>query len=202
METSVTLLQTIKSQGSDESWALLESIYAPMIRKWSRKAGISRADEDDLVQEIFLQVVKKIGTFERGEYAGSFRRWLKQITINCFRNYIRLRGNRALGFGGSAVMDFLAQYADPDSDLSRIWNEEHEKAVIKHLLSLVRPGFKQATWQAFYQTAVKSRQAKEVAAELHMTVGAVHTARSRVLAEMRRIGQGMLNDSSDLNVTE
>ena len=180
---------------------MLDALYSPLIRVWIRRAGVQAIDEDDLVQEVFIQVIKKIDTFERGPHTGSFRRWLKQVTINCFRNFVRLRGNKALATGGSETGKFLQQCEDPVSPLSRIWDQEHEQNVMRYLLSIVEPHFQPATWQAFYQTTVKNRPATDVALTLDMSVGAVHTSKSRVLSELRRIGKGLLNDDPDHRVT-
>ena len=49
----------------------------------------------------------------------------------------------------------------------------------------VRLAFEDATWQAFWQTAVEGKPAKEVAARLGMTVGAVYIAKSRVLGRIK-----------------
>jgi len=49
----------------------------------------------------------------------------------------------------------------------------------------VRGSFREATWQAFWRTAVEGRSPQEVAAELGLSPGAVYIARSRVLARLR-----------------
>jgi RNA polymerase sigma-70 factor (ECF subfamily) len=49
----------------------------------------------------------------------------------------------------------------------------------------VRPQVEDATWQAFWQTAVQGKRGKEVARTLGMTVAAVYLAKSRVLARLK-----------------
>jgi len=49
----------------------------------------------------------------------------------------------------------------------------------------VRGQFTDATWQAFWRTAVDGRGAAEVAQELGLSVGAVYIAKSRVQARLR-----------------
>ena len=194
METSLTLLQSIKKSGDRESWQLLNQLYAPLIRRWLNKCDIRLADEDDLLQEVFLTVVEKISTFERGDQEGSFRSWLKKITVNCFRNYYRKKGNRNQAAGGSDIDQFIQQLEDPESSLSQAWNAEHQKSVFQYLIQIVQPKFSDETWKAFHDTSLLGRSTREVAEEIGTTVGAIHTAKSRVLAEMRRLGQGLLED--------
>ncbi len=194
METSLSLLQSIKRDGNRESWDLLNQIYSPMIRRWLKRSNVRQADVDDILQEVFVTVVQKIESFERGENIGSFRSWLKRITINSFRNYSRKKGNQAFAAGGSEIDQFIQQLEDPNSILSNAWNEEHQKSVFQYLLKVVEPTFTSETWRAFFDTSVLGKSSKEVADSIGSSVGAVHTAKSRVLAELRRVGKGLLDD--------
>jgi RNA polymerase sigma-70 factor (ECF subfamily) len=49
----------------------------------------------------------------------------------------------------------------------------------------VRVDFEEATWLAFWRTAVEGKSPQEVARQLDMSVGAVYIAKSRVLARLR-----------------
>ena len=194
METSLTLLQSIKKSSDRESWQTLNDLYSPMIRRWLKNANVRFADEDDLLQEVFLTVAEKIPTFERGQNEGSFRSWLKHVTLNCFRNFYRKRGNQGQAAGGTDIDEFVKQLEDPGSSLSKAWDIEHQRAVFQYLIQMVKPTFSEETWKAFFDTSILSRTTNEVAEEIGTTVGAVHTAKSRVLAEMRRIGQGLIEE--------
>lgn len=165
-----------------------------MIRRWLRRSHVKLSDEDDVLQEVFITVLEKIKSFERADHAGSFRAWLKQITINCFRNYARKKGNRQDAAGGSEIDQFIQQLEDPNSELSDAWNDEHQRSVFQFLIKTVQSNFSPETWKAFHDTSILGRPTKEVAEEIGSTIGAVHTAKSRVLAELRRVGHGLLED--------
>jgi RNA polymerase sigma-70 factor (ECF subfamily) len=47
------------------------------------------------------------------------------------------------------------------------------------------------TWKAFWRVTVDGQRPADVADELGMTVGAVYTAKSKVLAHLRRELQGL-----------
>jgi RNA polymerase sigma-70 factor (ECF subfamily) len=51
-----------------------------------------------------------------------------------------------------------------------------------------------ASWQAFWRTAVDGCPGADVAQELGMTIGAVYTARSRVLERIRKQIQQLENE--------
>jgi RNA polymerase sigma-70 factor (ECF subfamily) len=57
--------------------------------------------------------------------------------------------------------------------------------LLRRLLELIRREFETRTWGAFLGVAYMGRSAEDVAEELHMRVGAVYTAKSRVLKRLR-----------------
>ena len=56
--------------------------------------------------------------------------------------------------GGSGATAALQQIADPDSDLNRQWDEEHDRYVLGCLLDLVEAEFEPATLLAFRRLAL------------------------------------------------
>src|SRR5207247_9328051 len=71
------------------------------------------------------------------------------------------------------------------SDLSRLWERQHDQHVAGVLLNRIRPEFTASTWEAFQRVVVEGRPAAEVAAALELTPNAVMIAKSRVLARLR-----------------
>src|SRR5947209_12916762 len=53
--------------------------YAPRVYKMARRMVSNEKDAEDVTQEVFLQVVRKLPTF-RGESA--FPTWLHRVTVN------------------------------------------------------------------------------------------------------------------------
>ena len=60
-----------------------------------------------------------------------------------------------------------------------------EAGLFARALDLIRGEFEERTWAAFRLTAVEGRAARDVAADLAMTPGAVRVAKSRVLRRLR-----------------
>ena len=53
-----------------------------------------------------------------------------------------------------------------------------------------------ATWQAFFQTAMEGRTPSQVASHVGLSVGAVYVAKSRVIARLRLEVERMRGDES------
>ena len=192
-ETSTSLLDRLREQPDEVSWQRLVDLYSPLIRNWLRRQGLVGQDADDQVQEVLLVVVRKLPDFRREEHVGSFRRWLRNITVNCLRNFWRARRARPTAAGDSNFIDVLQKLEDPNSDLSRLWDQEHDQHVTRRLLELIEPNFEPSTWKAFQRVAIDGDDPETVAGELGMTVNAVFIAKSRVLSRLRQEGKGLID---------
>jgi RNA polymerase sigma-70 factor (ECF subfamily) len=86
----------------------------------------------------------------------------------------------------------LDPLADPHSDLSRLWDAEHNRHVVHRLLPSIQPEFEPTTWRAFQRTTLDGLKAAAVAAELGISVNAVFIAKSRVLRRLRLEMRGLI----------
>jgi RNA polymerase sigma-70 factor (ECF subfamily) len=66
-------------------------LYSARVYNLARWFASNRCDAEDIAQEVFLQVVRKLATF-RGE--SEFTTWLHRITINAALGHRRKRGCR------------------------------------------------------------------------------------------------------------
>lgn len=193
-ETSASLLDRLRAAPDEESWRRLVDLYTPLVRGWLRRqAQLQTQDADDLVQEVLAVVVRRIPEFHREPRAGAFRRWLRTITVNCLRDFWRSRRHRPVATGDTEFQQMLDELADPESGLSRLWDQEHDQHVTQRLLEMIRPKFEEKTWRAFQRVALDGATPDETAAELGVTVNAVFIAKSRVLARLRQEGQGLID---------
>jgi RNA polymerase sigma-70 factor (ECF subfamily) len=182
--TSLSLLDRLKVARPDASdWNRLQGIYLPLIQRWlSRVPGLGD-EAADLAQEVLIVVFREVPRFDRRR-EGSFRAWLRQVTVNKTRNYCRKRQRRPT-VGLNSANGFLEQLADPNGDLARDWDCDHDKHVVEKLLALVQPTVSSTTWAAFQRFGVDGIPANRVAEELSVSENAVILAKSRVLRRLR-----------------
>ncbi len=192
-ETSASLLDQLRAAPDGDAWSKLVDLYTPLIRGWLARQGLARQDADDLTQEVLTVLVRRLPDFERQPRPGAFRRWLRTITVNCLRDHWRRQKGRPRATGASDFQDLLEQLADPDSGLSRQWEQEHDQHVTRRLLEMIRPHFEPSTWEAFRRFALDGESADRVATELGLTVNAVFIAKSRVLSRLRQEAAGLLD---------
>jgi RNA polymerase sigma-70 factor (ECF subfamily) len=190
--TSLSLLERLRLQPTESAWQRLVDLYTPLIRVWLRRYAILEQDVEDLVQEVLAIVVRKMPEFKRKEQVGSFRRWLRTITVNCLRGFWRGQRYRPKASGAEGFAHVLDQLEDGTSALSRLWDKEHDEHVTRRLLELIRPRFEAKTWLAFQRVALEGVDADEAAHELGISVNAVFIAKSRVLHMLKDVGRGLL----------
>ncbi len=193
MPTSLSLLERLRKESQPTDWRRFVDVYEPLLRGWLRRNQVLLDDSDDLVQNIMAVVVRRVAEFEHNGRPGAFRTWLRTITFNCVKEYWRSRKADFRAVGGSDVQTMLAELEDPQSHLSRVFDQEHDRHVMRKLLAELRSEFEENTWQAFEQFALKGRPAATVAAELNITANAVFIAKSRVLARLRQESSGLLD---------
>ena len=196
-ETSLSLLARLRRSPESETWSRLVDLYAPLIRAWLRKYDVQDSDADDLTQEVLLAVSKDLGKFEHGGQPGSFRGWLKAILVNRLRKFWRVRDRRPQARGDSDIDARLAQLDDPASEMSQIWNRQHDQYVLRQLLALVEPHFTPNTWTAFCRVALEGADPGVVAKEMGISRNAVIIAKCRVLSRLRQESAGLVDSSSD-----
>jgi RNA polymerase sigma-70 factor, ECF subfamily len=191
-ETRQSLLLRAQA-GEANAWKDLTDLYRPLIIGWLNRQGVPAVDLEDLSQDVLLSVVKNLPTFEHSGHRGAFRAWLRTIVCSRTIDYWRATDASTQASGGSGATAALQQIADPDSDLNRQWDEEHDRYVLGCLLDLVEAEFEPATLRAFRRLALDGASGAEVAEELGLSVAAVYVAKSRVLKRIRQEAEGLID---------
>jgi RNA polymerase sigma factor (sigma-70 family) len=184
--TRHSLLLRIADPQNHAAWQEFVAIYEPLVYRLARRKGLQDSDARDLCQDVFRAVARAAQRWTPEPQFGSFRGWLFRVSRNLLINVLRQQSRQTRGTGDSDVLKLLEnQPSEPDEGALAI-----ERAYREQLFQLaaqsIENEFTHSTWQAFWRTAVQSRDVAAVAAELGLTAGAVYIARSRVLARLRR----------------
>jgi RNA polymerase sigma-70 factor, ECF subfamily len=186
MQTSLSLLAQVKAK-ENEAWERLYTLYEPLIRHWILRDPVARLEAEDLVQEVMLSVQTNVMLFEHRR-EGSFRKWLRVITSNRVRQYLRKRRPE------QASESLFETFAQPGNSLEEEWNAEYDRHVVRKLLEMVRPEFGEQTWKIFELTEFQGVPPAVAARRLQLTPGTVYMARNRILSRLREIGHEILED--------
>jgi RNA polymerase sigma-70 factor, ECF subfamily len=183
--TSLSLLDRLRvARPSAPDWGRLQEIYLPLIRRWLGRVPGLGDETGDLSQEVFLVVVRELPRFQRRR-EGSFRAWLRKVTVNKIRAHLRRQHRRPV-VRQDLTDEFLDRLEAPNGDLAQEWDKEHDRHLFEKLLAIVQPDFAPTTWKAFRRFVLEGHSAAQVAKELDLTEGAVLQAKSRILKRLRQ----------------
>ena len=161
-------------------------MYTPLLLSWARDNGLSEADAADLVQDVFLILLRVLPTFEYHP-GGSFRAWLRTILVNRWRTWQRRRQPQTMV---AKQLESVPNPADPGLP----GEAEERRQLVTRALTLLEHELEPVTWQAFRRYVMLDRQPAEVASELGVSVNVVYLARARVLQRLRGMLAGLAED--------
>lgn len=185
-DTPATLLDRLRRPGDPAAWAQFVHLYTPLIYRWAQQLGLGPAESADLVQDVFVALLKALPDFEY-DRRRSFRAWLCTLARNKVRD---ARRKHAPTLAGSGLDGLAGGALDPAVDVDEA---EYRRYLADRALQLAKREFAPATWQAFWGVVVEGRAAGEVAKQLGVTANAVYLARGRVLRRLREALEGLMD---------
>jgi RNA polymerase sigma factor (sigma-70 family) len=188
--TRASLLLRLRDPHDEGAWAEFVQLYGPLVYGYARKQGLQDADAADLTQDVLGAVAGAIDRLEYDPARGAFRNWLFTVVRRKLATWQAAQRNRARGSGDPATRQLLEQCPAPEAGEAG-WEAEWRRRLFAWASARVRRGVTEATWQAFWRTAVDGQPVKQVAADLGLTAGAVYLARSRVFARLKELVQSV-----------
>ena len=196
-ETSNTWLNSLRNADRNaDGWQRLVNSYGPFVRNVLSTKGIHGEAADDIVQNVMTVVVRRVSEFRR-QRTGSFRSWLRTITVNCLRDHLKTRRNKNES-GSEDVQDLIQAMDDPKSGFTQLWNRQHACHVVDILLDRIGSEFSPKTIEAFKRLALQDETVDSVAEDLEMTTNACFIARSRVVKRLKTVTQEMFGTDEGL----
>ncbi len=193
--TRPSLLVRIRDPRDELAWREFAEIYGPLVVRLARAKGLQEADAADLAQEVFRDIARSA---ETGGYDSPARGSVRGRHVAIARNNVvdRLPARRRPppGAADTAVQDLLEALPAPSTDESALFEAEYRRRLFDWAAERVRAGSTEAAWRAFELTGVEGRPASEAAAALGTTVGTVYYYKSRIMAAIRRLIEGVEGD--------
>ncbi|MCA9200620.1 MAG: sigma-70 family RNA polymerase sigma factor [Pirellulaceae bacterium] len=174
--------------GNDEqaAWDRLVKLYAPLVYYWCRRSGLQPTDAENVGQEVFLAVARKLKEFEKEKSRGSFRNWIRLITKNKVTDHRRAKTKLPTGEGGSEAHFMLRTLADPHLENRDLTSSDEISFLYGRAVALIRTEFSERDWTVFYRVVVQGNRPNDVADELGVSVNSVYLAKSRITRRLKQ----------------
>jgi len=143
-------------------WIYAENLE--LVWRALRGLGVGEASVEDAVQDVFLVVHRRMGSFEA---RSSFRTWLYGIVLHVARNHRRREQRK----GGCASLE-----AGPEiADMAPGPHEEATAAEAMRRLATLLDGLDEAKREAFVLAELEQMSAPEIAEALGINVNTVYS---------------------------
>ena len=192
-DTRPSLLVRIRDASHAEAWGEFSALYRPVVFALATRHGMNSHDAEDLTQQVLWTVSRAIERFDADRKDAKFRTWLQTIARHAIINAMT-RGKPDRAAGGDQIQEFLLSQPD-SSDLTLTLEWDYRREVFQAAADRVRDEVTDSTWQAFWRTAIENESPREAAQSIGCRVGAIYTARSRVMQRLRILVQEL--DSGD-----
>ena len=193
LPTRQSLLSRLRDCEDQAGWREFFDRYWRLIYNVARKSGLADAEAQDVVQNTFIYLSRRMPRFRYDPARGSFKSWLRVVTrsrISVFR-----RGQKTELFREAlpgADDDAIEQIPDPAADaLDEVWQREWEENLFQTALRRVRAKVSSQQLMIFRLATQGELPLGQLAKKLGVNVAQVYLARHRVgrlfKAELERL---------------
>ena len=182
-QTRPTLIGRLANPACEQAWIEFVRLYHDVIYRVARARGLQHVDAEDVTQDVFGIVARKIETFNISS-GGSFRGWLHKLARDAAIDRLR-RSTIDIGSGDSCLQRLLGEIA-ADDPTGTLWEIEVQRVQLRLACDRIRDQFSEDTWNCFWFTAIDQQTISETARQLGRSAGSVRVARCRVMARLKK----------------
>jgi RNA polymerase sigma-70 factor (ECF subfamily) len=183
--TRRSLLLRLADAGDRAAWGEFLEVYEQAIFRFARSRGLQPADAEDVTQRVLLAVANKVPAWNDKPERGRFGAWIFRVTRNLAAKAWHARRLHSASAGDSRTSQLLAEVTDSSDQGNTLFQAEYRKALFHWAAERVSDQVQEATWRAFWMTAVEGRDPATVAGELGVSTSTVYTAKCRMLMRIR-----------------
>jgi RNA polymerase sigma factor (sigma-70 family) len=182
--TRQSLLSRLKDWNDQESWRVFFDTYWRLIYGAARKAGLTDAEAQDVVQETILCVSKQMPNFQYNAQ-GSFKGWLMRLTSWRVADQFRKRQpgsqHRPTDTRTDTGTDPLERLEDPASQvLEQHWEDEWESNLMEVAVERVKRQVNPKQYQIFDFHVRQGWPVSRVAHALKVSAARVYVTKHRI----------------------
>ena len=190
-ETSATLLRTLREARSgvdDVAWARFVDMYGPVIHHLVRllSPGISDADTDDAVQDVFVKLVNILRSGAYDPAKGKFRTYLstlvRRLLIDRYREAAARRQDRQMEI---EVAEEIAVEDDPGAWMDAKWRVACRMAAERRVME--ESAISERSREVWRLLSYEGLAVKDAAKRLGIPSNAVSKIKCRVEAQIAAV---------------
>jgi RNA polymerase sigma-70 factor (ECF subfamily) len=183
--TRISLIARVRDRADNESWGQFYQFYEPLLMRYVRSLGLKDHAANDLVQDVFIRLLRTLPGFQLYQKRGRFRSYLWKLTHSALVDQARRVKVRR-----NAEQEWVRRFLSDDGSESRKLHREleklHRQRILEKALECVRSVTPSKVWRCFEQRMLRNRPASTIAAEVGISANTVFIYASRVLKAIRK----------------
>jgi len=185
LPTRQSLLSRLRDWQDQTGWREFFDTYWRLIYNVARKSGLADTEAQDVVQDTFIYLARRMPNFHYDPVRGSFKSWLRVVT----RSRISVHRRRAAAeqpllrepLAGHGDESAWEEIPDPAADpLDEVWQREWEENLVNTALRRVRAKVSSQQLLIFRLATLGDLPLSQVARKLGVSLAQVYLARHRV----------------------
>ena len=112
VQTRASLVQGPLQAGDEDRWQEFYRLYAPVIRGFALRAGLTETEADEVVQDTCIGVAKNMGEFHYDPKVCRFKSWLLNLASWRVKNQFHLQGLAALLWRAASALADVRHASD------------------------------------------------------------------------------------------
>lgn len=192
--TRSSVLRAVSNTGDAAAWARFFDLYAGFVFAIARSKGLSAEDADDVVQVVFVELARRMPTFEYDRKKGRFRSYLLEL-VN-WRVIDKLKE-------GKREADFQATYGEgvksgtvfvTEGDVAE---REWQTAAVNEALRRLQPEVRSEHFAAFVESTVEGLDTETVMRLHGMSRDNLYQIRTRLTTKLKLLVADVLKEMDE-----
>ncbi len=184
LPTRQSLLSRLKDWEDQEGWREFFDLYWRLIHSVARRAGLSEAEAQDVVQETLVVVAKQMPGFRYDPARGSFKAWLHTVIRGRLSRHWRKAGPKAPLASRTEELTDEESVAEADpaaiSEFEASWQAEWEQNLMETALRRVQAKVSTRQFLLFSLAVLKQVPTATIRERYDASLPQIYLARHRV----------------------
>lgn len=190
--TRSSVLRAVADTGNEAAWGRFFDLYAGFVFAVARGKGLSAEDADDVVQGVFVDLTRKMPTFDYDREKGRFRSYLLKLVnwrvVDKLKSGKREADLMTVYQKRRAISDVLADSAADAAE--REWQSNALNVALDRLRAEVRPDH----FAAFVESTVEGLDTETVMRLHGLSRDNLYQIRNRLTARLKPLVAAVLKE--------
>jgi len=194
MTTRSSILDAVADTGNTKAWARFFDLYAGFVFAIARSKGLSADDADDVVQSVFIELARRMPTFQYDRGKGKFRSYLLEL-VN-WRIIDRLKASKRETEQQNAYQN-ETKSGPAAGDSAAAEEREWQTAALNEALRRLRPEVSEEHYAAFVESTIEGIDTETVMNLHGISRDNLYQIRTRLTARLKPILEKVLKEMDE-----